>query len=366
MSRPAVLALLSPVALRDEADRIGAAADVSVVHGAVDSIPARKTWAGANALLLDGDSARRCAAADLPRRSAVYVLTTVDAAETAVHRGDAALLEAAVAIGAEQVFRLPGQAAGCVSVLAALTDSARPDRRGSVIAVLGGRGGAGASVFATALGLAAEPPGLLVDLDPWGGGVDLLIGGETTPGLRWPDIGVRDGRLEWAAIRAALPRFGDLSVLSGTRTGGVPHPAAVDAVIDAGRRGGATVVCDLPRPSADVTQPVIETADLVALVVPCDVRSCAAAGATARAVTALNPNVGVVVRGPSPGGLLPKEVVGVIGLPLLASMRPEPLLAEKLERSGLRLRARSPLALAARSVLDILAGNPIAGVPSAA
>ncbi|WP_282435815.1 hypothetical protein ABFA25_00540 [Mycobacterium lepromatosis] len=28
---------------------------------------------------------------------------------------------------------------------------------------------------------------LPVDLDPWGGGIDLLVGGETTPSLRWPD-----------------------------------------------------------------------------------------------------------------------------------------------------------------------------------
>ena len=35
-------------------------------------------------------------------------------------------------------------------------------------------------------------------------------------------------------------------------------------------------------------------------------------------------------------------------------MRPEPMLAERLEQGGLRLRRRSPLAAAARQVLELL------------
>jgi hypothetical protein len=35
-------------------------------------------------------------------------------------------------------------------------------------------------------------------------------------------------------------------------------------------------------------------------------------------------------------------------------MRPEPMLAERVERGGLRVRRRSPLGAAARAVLSIL------------
>ena len=42
----------------------------------------------------------------------------------------------------------------------------------------------------------------------------------------------------------------------------------------------------------------------------------------------------------------------------LSAMRPEPMLAEKLERGGLRLLARSPLATAARQVLAVLEDSP--------
>jgi secretion/DNA translocation related CpaE-like protein len=187
-----------------------------------------------------------------------------------------------------------------------------------------------------------------------GAGIDLLIGGETATGLRWTDIAFRDGRLSWDAVREALPT----SVLSGSRRAYDIIPGAVDAVVDAGRNGGVTVVCDLPRQLSAVTRPVFDTADLVVMVAPCDVRSCAATTAAAAALTGVNPNVGLVVRGPSPGGLRAGEFAEMAGVPLLASMRPEPMLGEKLERGGLTLRGRSPLGAAARRVLAVLSDSP--------
>lgn len=160
--------------------------------------------------------------------------------------------------------------------------------------------------------------------------------------------------LNWSAVRAALPRPRGISVLSGTRRGYELDAGPVDAVIDAGRRGGVTVVCDLPRRLTDATQAALDAADLVVLVSPCDVRACAAAATMAPVLTAINPNLGLVVRGPSPGGLRAAEVADVAGVPLLASMRAQPRLAEQLEHGGLRLRRRSVLASAARRVLGVL------------
>jgi hypothetical protein len=62
----------------------------------------------------------------------------------------------------------------------------------------------------------------------------------------------------------------------------------------------------------------------------------------------------VVVRGPSPGGLRSADVAKIVGLPLLAAMRAQPGVADVLERGGLRVRHRSPLAIAARRVLAVL------------
>jgi secretion/DNA translocation related CpaE-like protein len=264
--------------------------------------------------------------------------------------------ESAITVGAQHVLRLPEQETELVHELA---EAAAHDDgpRGEVVAVIGGRGGAGASLFAVALALAATDA-LLVDLDPWGGGIDLLVGGETAPGLRWPDLALQAGRLNWSAVREALPRHRGISVLSGTRRGYEVDAGPVTAVVDAGRRGGVTAVCDLPRRLTDAAQTALDTADLVVLVSPCDVRSCAATATIAPVLAMINPNLGLVVRGPSPGGLRAAEVADIAGLPLLASMRAQPRLAEQLEHGGLRLRRGSALAAAARRVLGVLPARP--------
>jgi secretion/DNA translocation related CpaE-like protein len=159
-------------------------------------------------------------------------------------------------------------------------------------------------------------------------------------------------------MRDALPRHHGICMLSGTRREYELDASAVEAVVDAGRRGGATVVCDLPRRLTDATQTALDAADLVVVISQCDVRACAATATIAAVIAAINANVGLVVRGPSPGGLRADEVAEIAAVPLLATMRPEPRLAEQLEHGGLRLRRRSALAAAARRVLAVLPVRP--------
>jgi secretion/DNA translocation related CpaE-like protein len=346
-SSAGVLAALAEPALRDELDRVAAAVGVRVVHAA--GPVSRKAWSAAAAVMVDEDAADRCGRAALPRRDHVTVLTASEPAT--------ATWAAAVAVGARRVLRLPGQERDLIRALAEGVESARDHgARGYVVAVIGGCGGAGASSLAVALAhVAAEA--LLMDLDPWGGGIDLLIGGEATPGVRWPDLSLQGGRLNWSAVRDALPRHRAVSLLSGARRSYELDGAPVAAVVDAGRRGGVTVVCDLPRRLTDATQTALDAADLVVVVSPCSVRACAATAAMAPTLAAINPNLGLVVRGPSPGGLRAAEVADITGLPLLASVRAEPHLAEQLERGGLRLGHRSALAVAARRVLAVLPGG---------
>jgi secretion/DNA translocation related CpaE-like protein len=343
---PGMLAVLTDSELRNELDRVAAAVGLRIVHAGVGSSVSRRTWSAAAGVVLDQAAADRYGRSGLPRRDHVSVLT---AAEPTT-----ATWAAAIAVGARRVLKLPAQERELIDELGEAAESARDEgTRGEVVAVIGGCGGAGASLLAAALAYSAADA-LLVDLDPWGGGIDLLVGGEAAPGLRWPDLALQGGRLNWSAVREALPRHRGITLLSGTRRGYELDAAPVDAVVDAGRRGGVTVVCDLPRRLTDATQAALDTADLVVLVSPCNVRACAATGSIAALLAAINPNLGLVVRGPSPGGLRPVEVADIAGLPLLASMKAEPQLAEQLERGGLRLRQRSALATTARRVLAVL------------
>jgi secretion/DNA translocation related CpaE-like protein len=220
---------------------------------------------------------------------------------------------------------------------------------GKVLAVLGGRGGAGASVLAAALavtGSRLKLRTLLIDADPLGGGLDLLLGWEERDGLRWPQLARASGRVEPAALVAALPGRGDLVVLSCARedeaglTGyeladGEPDRLPADAMaaaLDAGRRGRDLVVIDLPRQLDPATALALRTADQVLLVVPAELRATAAAARIAASVRTHRSDLALVVRGPSPGRLPATEVARVLGLPLAGSVRSEPRLPAALER----------------------------------
>jgi secretion/DNA translocation related CpaE-like protein len=347
-----ILALIGDAEMRGEVDRVAAAAGVQVIHASEPS--GRKVWAAAAAVLLDCEAARRCAQRSLPRRGGIVLVGQEEPGPTD--------FQAAIAIGAQHLVTLPAQDG---ELMAALSDAAevalQDGPRGAVLAVIAGRGGAGASVFATALARTASEAceAMLIDADPWSGGIDLVLGIEADSGLRWPDLTLQGGRLNYAALRDALPRHRGVTVLSGDRGGGDIDAAPLGAVIDAGSRGGATVVCDVPRRSTAAAETALESADLVVVVALADVRSCAAAEGVARWVSTVNPNAGVVVRGPAPGGLRSSDVAEIVGLPLLAAMRPQGGMAGALERGGLRLRRRSPLALAARRVLSVVEQHPV-------
>ncbi|OMC31788.1 AAA family ATPase [Mycobacterium sp. GA-1841] len=341
-----VLALIGDPLLREDVSRVAAAAGVGLVL--VDEPSGRKAWTAAVAVLLDGPGALRCAARALPRRTRVILVGRAQPQPED--------WQAAISVGAQQLVTLPAEDADLVAALseAACRDDAG---RGPAVAVLGARGGAGASVFAVALAQSA-PEALLVEADPWSGGIDLVAGSEELPGLRWPDLALQGGRLAYPALRDALPRRNGVSVLASGRSGAEIEAGPLGAVVEAGCRGGVTVVCDVPRQPTAAAETALDAADLVVVVTPADVRACTAAAAARPWLLACNPNAGVVVRGPSPGGLRAAEVARIVELPLLAAMRPQAGIAEALERGGLRVRPRSPLGSAARRVLSVLARHP--------
>ncbi|APU12367.1 septum site-determining protein Ssd [Actinoalloteichus fjordicus] len=358
MQNDRVLVLSRDGELLDELLRMAAAAGCEVQR-LPDAVAARAPWKAASLVVLDAMSVIEVASAGLPRRAGVVVVCVTPPAEEVWH--------AAVALGACAVHLVPRDEERIVAAFADAVE--RPGRRGTVLAVLGGRGGAGASVFAAALARASAGRServLLVDGDPVGGGLDLLLGAEERTGLRWSGLGAVGGRLAAATLRAALPsqEIGDgaVTVLSCDRTdGGEPTAEGVEAVVTTACRSGDTVVCDLPRslPAHAIT--ALTRADLAVIVVPAEVRACASAAALLARLRIHDPPLRLVVRGPSPGGLTSADVQRALGVPVAAAMRPEPGLAAALEHGGLRLRADGPLAKSAATVLDLVRQNDTRG-----
>ena len=351
MNHDRPVALIGDGPLLDDLLRLAAAAGCDLER-VPDLASLRGRWARAPLILLDTAGANAVGGCGLGRRKGVHLVSGVEP-ETSVW-------ERAVAVGAEGVLVLPAAESRLVDILADTVD--RPaGSAGRVLAVVGGRGGAGASVLSAAVAVTAmrnKQNALLVDGDALGGGVDLVLGAEAEDGLRWPQLRLSGGRVSASSLRAALPGRvqGEcrLTVLSCDRDGPGPEPEAMAAVLDSGRRAGELVVCDLPRDLPESSCVALERADLVVLVIPAEVRACAAARRIATRVRECGATPRALVRGPAPGDLRPVDVASASGLPLLTSMRSEPGLAAALDRGEFRPKARGPLAAAAKTVLDAL------------
>jgi secretion/DNA translocation related CpaE-like protein len=299
-------------------------------------------------VLVGDDVAREVAVSELPRRSGV-VLVGRDL-------DDAGVWRRAVDIGAEHVVVLPDGEAWLVDRIG---DAADGTRRGVLVCVVGGRGGAGASVTAAALavtGLRLGHRTLLVDGDPMGGGLDLVLGGEGAPGLRWHELSGTRGRLLADSLHEALPRVDELSVLSWGRDDGAAVPAeAMASLVDAGLRGSDVVVVDLPRHPTEAAVAALRQADATLLVVPAELRAAASASRVLAWLRDHTGDVRLLARGPAPGGIDAETLADALGLALAGDLRPEPGLASALERGDPPgRRTRGPLAVFSAGFLTAL------------
>src|SRR5699024_7354460 len=244
-----------------------------------------------------------------------------------------------------------------IEVLANSLD--HPGRAGRVVAVVGGSGGAGASSFAGALAMIAARRGqdtLVVDADPLGGGIDMLLGAEDIEGLRWPDLAGTSGRIDARSLRQALPRVGGLSMLSWDR--GDVWSAPVDSmrsVLAAGQRANDLVVVDLPRLLDGTAEETLTFADIALLVVRAEIRAVAAAGRVLERLRDRTAQVELVVRGPGPTGMDADIVSDALRLPLCARIRNDARVVRSIDDGlGPLPRKKGGLAGAAHQVVDRL------------
>ncbi|HWO63041.1 MAG TPA: septum site-determining protein Ssd, partial [Umezawaea sp.] len=182
------VALVGDEPLLDDLLRLAAAAGCELDR-VVDAAALRTRWKDAPVVLLDEWGAFECGLLDLPRRTGVYLVCSQPPSQ--------AVWPPAVALGLERVVELPAAEQWLAGALADLAEGP-PSADGRVVAVLGGRGGAGASVFAAAVGqavLTSGGQGLLIDCDPLGGGLDLTLGTESVEGPRWPELHLTGGRV---------------------------------------------------------------------------------------------------------------------------------------------------------------------------
>ncbi|MBC2875817.1 MULTISPECIES: septum site-determining protein Ssd [Streptomyces] len=306
--------------LLDDLLRLCAAAGAmpEVCHGTSTH---RGTWERASLVLVGGDCTGRLAG--LPHRENVVLVGREPA--------DPDLWRRAVLVGARNVALLPDEEGWLVDRIADTVEDV--DGPALTVGVIGGRGGAGASTLACALAIGAARTGrrtMLVDADPLGGGLDVLLGAERIDGLRWPAFAGSRGRMAGRALEEVLPEPHGLRLLSWDRGDSEVPPEAVRAVLAAARRRGGVVVVDLPRGTDGAAVEVLRQLDLGLLVVPSELRAVAAAHRVASAIGLMMGDLRLVVRGPCGPGLDGEEIARLLDIPLAGEVPQEPGLAQAL------------------------------------
>lgn len=355
-SRPAApavrpLVITADQDLLDDLLRCAAAAGIEpdVAHAAAH---ARPYWNRAPLIVVGADLADSVTATGPPPRPNVLLVTRAPEDPTVWRR--------CVAVGARAMLRLPDAERHLVDEFAEAAEPAT--HAGAVLCVAGGRGGAGASVLATSLALTASRRGLrtlLVDADPLGGGIDVLLGQEEAAGARWPDIVEREGRVSFAALREALPTFGGLTVLSWHRGEPMPIPAeAMRAVLEAAHRGCDLAVVDLPRAFDQGVVEALTRATTTLVVVPADLRGVLATGQLLVGLRRHTQAIRAVVR---PGTIGRDVVASSLGVPCAGGLPYQRGLFEALERGDAPpLGRRTPLG---RLCVTLLRQLGEAGIP---
>lgn len=307
------LVITTSDALREELERMCAAVGTST-EAVTDPAECRSRWTKAACVLIGDDMLGRLKLDGLTRASGVVV----------VAHGEASMQtwQQAVAIRADAVLALPSDRDRLAALLADAAEGTAST--GRAVGVIGALGGTGASTFAASVGLVASRRGfeaVLVDADPAGAGIDLLLGCESEAGLRWPDVAAVKGRVNAKALRSALPSCRGLAVLSWAPGPTEQLPAAMlGAMVEAACRGSDLVVVDLGRHLEPAVRPLLARLDTVLIVSGCDVRSVAAASRLAGRLRASCADLRLVLRAAGRDGSDPARVAETLGLPVAAEL----------------------------------------------
>lgn len=297
--------------LIDEVLRLAAANGVEV-HLAADAESARSRWPLAPLVIVGADAVTQLAGARMGRRPGVVLVSHGPTSDDWMQ---------AVALGAEHVVRLPDAERWLVDRIAVSGEGTPRD--GRVVSIMGCGGGAGASSFAVTLALAAAARSLrvlLIDADPTGGGLDVLLGIEDAAGIRWADLVETRGRLGAPTLDEALPHSGGVAILSwGREHPALITPEVISAVLDAGVRGYDLVVVDVPRQFDSAVELVLSRSDETLLVTVNHVRATAAAARLVARLQGRCPSLGLVLRS-DPKGVNDDVVLQALELPVVGRL----------------------------------------------
>lgn len=205
---------------------------------------------------------------------------------------------------------------------------------GSVVAVSGAVGGIGTSTLAYAIALQQPGSSVLLDAQPDGAPLDLVIGAERESGTRWRHVHVTTS-IDAGAVLAALPVWHGVHFLSCDREA-TAHAGALVHIVDA-LRDEHLVVLDI-----DARSQVIERIrpDLHVLLVPNTIYGLGAALGSMPGARTL-----VVVDAPFPD-FTARDVQQYLPQPSLAVLRHERSVWQAMRNAAVPPGSSSVMAVA--------------------
>jgi len=236
---------------------------------------------------------------------------------------------------------------------------------GSLICITGTCGGCGASSLAAALAAALHhdaSQSVLVDLDLGGPGLEVLLGIESEPGARWHDLAAARGEVDGRGLLSALPHWGAVPVVSGSRLAvDAPTPDVILDVCAGLLRAGQTLIVDAPRPNGwtPAVRALLVDADYLIALAPLTMVGSAGAQGLLGALRRSDVRTG---RGPevllatvkAPGGqVVATELADLVGLEMAATVGFDRRLAAAVEHGlGPNVGRRSRLGRAAQQLAN--------------
>lgn len=332
---PVIVAVADPT-LHPEALHAVAATGREVVD-TLDPREIIKLAHRASALLIDSVTAEH-AATVRGRPRTIFLAASAEQAD----------YKLALRAGAEDVFVLPGQAPELLSALG--REDRAKEGAGKTLALMGAAGGVGCSVLAAAVA-ARQGSAVIVDAQPQSGGIDLLLGIEDAPGLRWSDLPSDTSRVLAHDLLEGLPATPEgVRVLTSARNSdnGVNAQAVADVLACLG--SSAFVVVDSPT-HGEIFEAVAGACDGAVLVVPAEVRATASAFSLGETLRKQRVATAAVLRHRSWSGMDLEDVEELSKLDVLAECANIRGLSKTIELSGMPATLPRPLGTAAGAVL---------------
>jgi secretion/DNA translocation related CpaE-like protein len=205
--------------------------------------------------------------------------------------------------------------------------------RAHVVLVTPAVGGAGASTVACALAAQYAAQGVkvcLIDADLRAGGLDVLMGCEQAPGMRWADIENLQGSVHGAELFDSLVVSHGIHVLAPKRGQFDSDTSQMLTIIETLASSCDVVLVDAPRVAEELIQSLVTLSDDVLLVMPTTVQASSLVTSVKERFAEVR--CGLVVRQVPGSGLTPIGVAQAVDIPLRTTLPTDARIVEQVEQ----------------------------------